>query len=72
MTVAAAAAVAAVAGRELPPSPDQALVTAHVAATGNQTFRPASGELKFPYLVPSGPYNQVTTRIVMTPVSGGV
>jgi hypothetical protein len=64
LTAATAAGVAAVTGREVvPPSPDQAVVTAHVAATGNQTFRAASGELKFPYLVPAGPYNQVTARV---------
>ena len=37
---------------------DTALVRAHVAATANQTFRPASGALPYPYLVPAGPYNE--------------
>ena len=45
-------------------SPDQAIVNAHVEASANQTFRDASGDLKFPYLVPSGPYNQVRMSIV--------
>ena len=44
-------------------SPDQALVTEHVATTGNQTYREAAGELKFPYLVPSGPYDQVLSSV---------
>lgn len=38
---------------------DQALVTAHVAAQANTTFRNASGQLRYPFLVPAGPYNQV-------------
>jgi hypothetical protein len=40
------------------PNPDVTLVKAHVAANAHLTFRPASGVLKFPYLVPGGPYNQ--------------
>jgi hypothetical protein len=37
---------------------DTAVVKAHVAATASQTFRPPSGVLPYPYLVPAGPYNE--------------
>ena len=40
------------------PTPQQ-LVEAHVRASANLTFREASGFLKFPYLVPGGPYDEL-------------
>ena len=40
------------------PDPDTALVQAHVKASAHQTFREPSGALKFPYLVPAGPYDE--------------
>jgi len=42
-----------------PPLADEALVRAYVQRHGNQTFRPPSGQLKFPYLVPGGYYQQL-------------
>lgn len=51
LAVAAAAAAAAL-------SPDQQLIRQHVASLANSTFRQPSGELKYPYLVPGGPYNE--------------
>lgn len=43
------------------PSPldDGDLVRAHVAAHANDTFRQPSGYIKYPYLVPSGGYQQI-------------
>lgn len=38
---------------------DASLVYAYVAESASQTFREASGELPFPYLVPAGPYDEV-------------
>ena len=35
------------------------IVYEYVKAHANETFRPPKGILKFPYLVPSGPYNQL-------------
>ena len=40
------------------PVADGVLVRQHVAASAAQTFRPASGVLPHPFLVPGGPYNQ--------------
>lgn len=40
-------------------NPDTALVQAHVAAHASETFRQPSGYIKFPYLVPAGPYDQL-------------
>jgi len=40
------------------PDPDTALVQAHVKGSASQTFRAPSGALKFPYLVPAGPYEE--------------
>jgi hypothetical protein len=37
---------------------DNALVRSHVESHANETFRNASGYLKYPYLVPSGPYTE--------------
>jgi len=37
---------------------DVPLVRAHVAQFANATFREPSGVLKYPYLVPGGPYNE--------------
>eukprot|EP00966_Prymnesium_polylepis_P194406 4506938-Prymnesium_polylepis.1 len=39
--------------------PDSVLVREHVASLANATFRQPSGILRFPYLVPSGPYDQM-------------
>lgn len=39
--------------------PDALLVQHHVAALANATFRQPSGVLKYPYLVPAGPYEQM-------------
>jgi hypothetical protein len=50
-----AVAVAAAAN----PVADEQLVAAHVAASANATFRRPSGKLRFPYLVPAGPYNEM-------------
>ena len=49
----------AVRGRDATPVEDEALVHAYVARFGNTTFRPPSGALKFPYLVPGGFYQQL-------------
>ena len=38
---------------------DDALVSNYVAKFGNSTFRPPSGRLKYPYLVPAGYYQQL-------------
>jgi putative isomerase len=38
------------------PAADQKVVAEHVAASANATFRPPSGVLRYPYLVPAGPY----------------
>ena len=38
---------------------DLQIVKSHVASNFNQTFRQPSGSLVFPYLVPSGPYNEL-------------
>ena len=38
---------------------DLRLVKSHVASNYNQTFREPSGSLVFPYLVPSGPYDEL-------------
>ena len=40
-------------------SDDQQLVYKHVRDHANDTFRPAKGVLKYPYLVPAGPYDQL-------------
>ena len=40
------------------PSADTLLVQAHVRDHANDTFRPPLGFLKFPYLVPAGPYSE--------------
>ena len=37
---------------------DLSLVKGYVVSHGNETFRPATGLLPYPYLVPSGPYEQ--------------
>ena len=37
---------------------DLEVVQQYVLAHGNETFRPATGLLPYPYLVPSGPYQQ--------------
>ena len=37
-------------------SPDSTIVKQHVIQNANLTFRPPSGYLEYPYLVPSGPY----------------
>ena len=37
---------------------DVALVKQHVLLSANSTFRSPFGFLKYPYLVPGGPYNQ--------------
>jgi alpha,alpha-trehalase len=42
----------------LAPSADTLLVQTHVRDNANKTFREPSGFLKFPYLVPAGPYNE--------------
>ena len=42
-----------------PAAAPQALVDAHVAKVHAQTFRNASGVLKYKYLVPAGPYAQM-------------
>ena len=39
---------------ESTPSPAEALVHSYTVQHFNQTFRPPSGKLKFPYLVPAG------------------
>lgn len=41
------------------PSNDTALVQEHVANNANATWREPQGYLKYPYLVPAGPYNQL-------------
>lgn len=46
------------AGSAAQPNPDTALVQAHVKSAAAQTFRQPSGALKFPYLVPAGPYQE--------------
>ena len=38
---------------------DAALCRAHTAKAANQTWRPPSGALAYPYLVPAGPYTQL-------------
>lgn len=38
---------------------DAELCAAHTAARAHETWREPSGELRFPYLVPSGPYSQL-------------
>lgn len=38
---------------------DTALVRQHVRVLGHTTWREPSGVLRYPYLVPAGPYNQV-------------
>ena len=55
--VVALAAVAAAAATD--PDADSRLVQKHVAANANATFRPPSGSLRYPYLVPAGPYNEM-------------
>ena len=40
-------------------SADAALCRAHTAKAANQTWRPPSGALAYPYLVPAGPYTQL-------------
>ena len=40
-------------------SADAALCRAHTAQAANQTWRPPSGALAYPYLVPAGPYTQL-------------
>ena len=40
-------------------SADAALCRAHTANAANQTWRPPSGALAYPYLVPAGPYTQL-------------
>ena len=35
------------------------IVWQHVASSANATFRAAKGQLRFPYLVPAGPYDQL-------------
>lgn len=57
--LAAAAAVASAAVASAAADPDTDLVRAHVAANANQTFRQPNGYIKFPYLVPGGPYNEM-------------
>ena len=51
-------AVNAAAAATAPPTP-QEIVYQHVANNANLTFQPPSGFLKYPYLIPSGPYNQL-------------
>ena len=41
------------------PAADLKLVRQHVADSANATFRPPSGTLKYSYLVPAGPYNEM-------------
>ena len=41
------------------PAADAKLVQQHVALKANGTFRPPSGVLRFPYLVPAGPYKEM-------------
>ena len=40
------------------PEEDLALVQEYLLGHANETFRPATGLLPYPYLVPSGPYEQ--------------
>ena len=41
------------------PASDQTLVQNHVQAEAAKTFRPAKGVLRYPYLVPAGPYEEM-------------
>ena len=53
------AAAAAVQEQTSSGDDDLALVRAHVAKAANATFREPSGKLRFKYLVPAGPYNEM-------------
>jgi hypothetical protein len=53
------AAAPAAATAAAPPGNDTALVYDHVRDAANTTFRPASGQLPFPYQVPGSIYNQL-------------
>ena len=55
---AAATAASTASAAAAPPPPDAALCRSYVAAHAKDTQKQPAGVLKFPYLVPAGPYEQ--------------